>query len=316
MRVAGSRTARGLGLRAHDILNSKTPPIGADGLYLRFGTATSMPWVAEHRDSSFPDPGLAQVGCPISVVSATAGVLAAAASDVGALGGSIVAAVPALTAASLTAIAAASLLARLSGFRRIAYPIIFAAYAFVPAAVILLTVWSDVGRSLTPLLWTLTIAAWGWWAIGDILRTRRQRYPTSAPTPVAPLMDDSRVASILERAGRLTRRELHDLRRARGRQVRATMPRPRAQSRLLEIEDDSRRLAGPGTTLIIRDAVRTALGRAAESSTGRGGRLALWLLRRMVRRSVEDAVLAVALSDHLDAEARSLLAACWDDVTA
>jgi hypothetical protein len=252
----------------------------------------------------------------MSIVSAAAGVLALAASNAGALGGSIVAAVPALTIASLMAMAAASLFARLSGVGRIASPIIFAAYALVPAAVILLMEWSETGPSLSPLLWTLTIAAWGWWPIGDILRRRRQSFPTSAPTPVAPLMDDTRVASILERAGRLTRAELHDLSRSRGRQVRATMPRPRAQSRLLEIEDDARRLAGPGTTLIIRDAVRGARGLAAETSTGRGGWVALRLLRRMVRRSVENAVLAVVLADRLDAQARTLLAVCWDDVTA
>lgn len=290
--------------------------IRADCLYIRFRTAVSMPIVVDRRDPFFPDPGIAQAGCPMSIVSAAAGVLALAASNAGALGGSIVAAVPALTIASLMAMAAASLFARLSGVGRIASPIIFAAYALVPAAVILLMEWSETGPSLSPLLWTLTIAAWGWWPIGDILRRRRQSFPTSAPTPVAPLMDDTRVASILERAGRLTRAELHDLSRSRGRQVRATMPRPRAQSRLLEIEDDARRLAGPGTTLIIRDAVRGALGLAAETSTGRGGWVALRLLRRMVRRSVENAVLAVVLADRLDAQARTLLAVCWDDVTA
>jgi hypothetical protein len=36
----------------------------------------------------------------------------------------------------------------------------------------------------------------------------------------------------------------------------------------------------------------------------------------MVRRSVENAVLAVVLADRLDAQARTLLAVCWDDVTA
>jgi hypothetical protein len=272
--------------------------------------------VAEHRDSSFPDPGLAQIGCPISVVGAAAGVLVVAASDLGALGGSIIAAVPALTIAALAAMASAAVLKRLPAYRRFGDAIIIAASALIPAAVILLMAWTDVGRTLSPLLWTLTIAVWGWWAIGDLRRNRRQRYSTTAAMPANRVTDDSKVASILERASRLTRAELIDLSRARGRLARATMPRPRAQSLLLEIEETARRLAGPGTTHVIRDAVRRALGRAAEASTGRGGRLPVWLLRRMVRPSVENAVLAVVLSDHLDAEARRLLATCWDDVAA